>query len=91
VQSLFDALFAFAKLHFDTEGRLMAQVNYPAREAHEQAHTALLDELGQLKANVSSGGELLVLQTVKDWLLNHIEHADRPLGAFVVGFEQNNS
>ncbi|MBY0463917.1 MAG: diguanylate cyclase, partial [Burkholderiales bacterium] len=39
VQSLFDALFAFAKLHFDTEGRLMAQVNYPAREAHEQAHT----------------------------------------------------
>jgi diguanylate cyclase (GGDEF)-like protein/hemerythrin-like metal-binding protein len=91
VQGLFDALFAFTKLHFDTENRLMAQVNYPARVAHEQAHAALLDELGQLNASLSSGGELLVLQTIKDWLLNHIEHADRPLGAFVAGFEQNNS
>ena len=86
VQDLFGALFAFTKLHFDTESRLMAQVDYPAHAAHEQAHAALLGELAQLKASLSSGGELLVLQTIKDWLLNHIEHADRPLGAFVAGF-----
>jgi diguanylate cyclase (GGDEF)-like protein/hemerythrin-like metal-binding protein len=88
VQGLFDSLFAYTTLHLDTENRLMAEVNYPARAAHEQAHAALLDELVQLKASLSSGGELLVLQTLKDWLLNHIEQADRPLGAFVAGFEQ---
>lgn len=91
VQRLFDALFAATRLHFDTESRLMAAASYPAREAHEQSHTDLLDELGQMRASLTSGGELLVLQTIKDWLLHHIEHADRPLAAYVAGTVQKNS
>jgi hypothetical protein len=27
---------------------------------------------------------LLILQTIKDWLMGHIQHADKPLGAFLV-------
>ena len=91
VRGLFDALFAFTRVHFNTESRLMTEVNYPARAAHELAHEALLTELVRLSANLISGSELLVLQTIKDWLLNHIEHADRPLGAFVAGLTENNS
>lgn len=91
VQGLFDALFASIQLHFDAQSTLMARVNYPGRTAHEQAHATLLSELGSLGGNLASGGELLVLQTIKDWLLNHIEHADRPLGAFVLGTGEKNS
>ncbi len=91
VRGLFDALFAFTRMHFDTESRLMAEVNYPGRAGHELAHEALLNELGHLSTGLSSGGELLVLQTIKDWLLNHIEHADRPLGAFMVGVAEKDS
>ena len=82
VRGLFDALFAFTRLHFETQSRLMAEGHYPACAAHEQAHDELLRELGLLSSNLLSGGELLALQTIKDWLLSHIEHADRPWGAF---------
>lgn len=82
VRHLFDDLLTSARHHFDTENRLMSQLGYPAKASHEQAHQALLNELGQLASQLDAGNELLLLQTLKDWLLHHIEHPDRPLGAY---------
>ncbi|HZW26537.1 MAG TPA: hypothetical protein VFF26_13750 [Gallionella sp.] len=38
-----------------------------------------------LQTRLSQGGELLALQSIKDWLLNHIKYADKPLGKFLIG------
>lgn len=85
VRRLFDDLLTSTRHHFDTENRLMTHMGYPARAAHEQAHQALLSELGQLASQLEAGNELLLLQTLKDWLLHHIEHADRPMGMYAAG------
>ena len=37
----------------------------------------------RLAGEFSRGNDLLVLQTIKDWLLGHIEGSDKPLGAFL--------
>ena len=91
VHSLLDELFVATRQHFETENRLMAAVDYPGRAAHEQSHANLLVELGQLRNRMAEGDEQLLLQTLKDWLLHHFEHADRALGAFVAGLAENDS
>ncbi|HRK39969.1 MAG TPA: bacteriohemerythrin [Burkholderiaceae bacterium] len=91
IKGLLGQLFEATRLHFETENRLMAAVNYPGRPEHEQAHAHLLGELVQMQARLSEDGEELLLQTLKDWLMHHIEHSDRALGAYVAGLSENNS
>jgi hemerythrin len=38
----------------------------------------------RLRKGLSDGGELLALQTIKDWLINHIHHADSRLAQFLL-------
>ncbi len=82
-ESLLKALLAFTAFHFDTENRLMVRYEYPGLAAHAQDHQTLLEDAALLAEEFSKGNELLVLQTIKDWLLGHIEGADKPLGAFL--------
>lgn len=80
----FDALITLAAAHFETEGRLMAQAGYPDQRHHEHEHALLVDEAMRMRARLDEGGELLVLQVIKDWLLDHIAHSDKPLANFLI-------
>jgi hemerythrin-like metal-binding protein len=70
--------------HFDTESRYMTKCNYPGQSAHEAEHARLLSEALLFKAQFNQGRELLVLQSIKDWLLDHIVYADRKMAAYLI-------
>jgi diguanylate cyclase (GGDEF)-like protein/PAS domain S-box-containing protein/hemerythrin-like metal-binding protein len=82
--SLFDELVTATAEHFETEGRYMAHYAYPEQRMHEKEHALLVDEAMRLRKGLSDGGELLALQTIKDWLINHIHHADSRLAQFLL-------
>lgn len=82
-EALFKQLVDFTIFHFGTEHRLMAQYHYRGQAVHDHEHEKLIDEIERLAGEFSRGNDLLVLQTIKDWLLGHIEGSDKPLGAFL--------
>lgn len=84
VAGLFAQLFEATRLHFETEHRYMLQYAYPAMAVHDHEHQRLLDELTRMAGEATPGNELLILQRVKDWLLDHIQGADRQLGHYLV-------
>ncbi|BBE50977.1 Cyclic di-GMP phosphodiesterase Gmr [Ferriphaselus amnicola] len=75
--SIFNQLLAETTKHFTTEELLMRKYEYPEHEQHELEHARLLDEAVRLRNRLSDGGELLALQTIKDWLFNHIAYEDK--------------
>lgn len=83
VSQLFDELVLYAQFHFSTEERLMAMYAYPEQQQHKVLHARLVEEVGQMRERLSQGGEVLALQTIKDWLLTHIELDDREFGAYL--------
>ncbi len=84
LDQLFKELISFTAFHFETEHRLMVQYAYPGLAVHEHDHELLLDEVSRIASELPQGNDLLVLQTIKDWLIDHIQNADKPLGAYLV-------
>jgi diguanylate cyclase (GGDEF)-like protein/PAS domain S-box-containing protein/hemerythrin-like metal-binding protein len=84
IAQIFDELLAAATRHFDTESRYMTEADYPEQEAHEAEHTLLVKELLLFKAQFNQGREHLVLQSVRDWLLEHIIYEDRKMAAYLI-------
>ena len=78
VTRLFDGLISYAEMHFAAEEQMMDKYRYPERGMHKNEHRRLIEEAHYLKEKLARGGELLVLQSLKDWLLAHIIHVDKP-------------
>lgn len=76
---LYDELIKFTVFHFATEHRLMEQSAYPDIARHDQEHAHLVEEALHFKSRLTQGGDLLALQSIKDWLLNHIHYSDKSL------------
>lgn len=85
VAHLFEELLLYTRFHFATEERFMARYAYPARDEHHVLHGHLLEEIAHVRERMLPGNEIAVLQTIKDWLLDHIADADRDLGIFLQG------
>lgn len=83
IEGMFDDLLTATVQHFRTEAALMEQYQYAASEAHLREHDNLVREALYLKDHLKEGGELLALQSVKDWLIGHIKHSDKLLGAYL--------
>jgi diguanylate cyclase (GGDEF)-like protein/hemerythrin-like metal-binding protein/PAS domain S-box-containing protein len=81
---IFDEVISRTRAHFESEERLMDQYGYAGRTAHEKRHQKLLNEVNYLRGKFIQGGELLVLQYIKDWLLPHISDMDRPLAHYLI-------
>ena len=79
----FDELIDYAAEHFRTEEAMMLEHGFPERESHAGQHVQLLEELRRIAGRFEPGDELRLLQTSKDWLLGHIMHADKALGAYL--------
>ena len=81
---LYDELLEFTAFHFATEHRLMERYGYPELKQHDQEHVHLVDEAVHFKSRLTQGGDLLALQSIKDWLLNHIHYSDIPLAKYLL-------
>ncbi len=74
-------LFAYLTFHFETEHRLMAQHGYPDMTEHDLKHERMTREIGLLSGE--PGDELLVLQKLRNWHLDHSRNFDSPLGEYL--------
>ncbi len=84
ISSILDEISIFTLFHFDTEERLMERFNYPETIDHKKEHQNLIVEFVFLKKKFMRGGESVVLQTLKNWLLMHITNCDKPLADFLI-------
>jgi hemerythrin len=76
----------YAVTHFTTEEALMLQHGYPGAPAHFMAHADLVMQMSDLVADFRSGEARLteaLLAFLESWLVDHIQGADRELGAFL--------
>jgi diguanylate cyclase (GGDEF)-like protein/hemerythrin-like metal-binding protein/PAS domain S-box-containing protein len=90
LQNSFAALLKFTASHFATEEALMERHGYPHLEEHKKQHVHLVQELQEIAAEFKQGAELRLLQAIKDWLLGHIQKADKPLGAYLKSLDKTN-
>jgi diguanylate cyclase (GGDEF)-like protein/PAS domain S-box-containing protein/hemerythrin-like metal-binding protein len=84
IMQMLDELLVATMHHFDTENRYMANYHYPEQYQHEMEHAQLVNEMQHFKEKFSQGRELLVLQSLKDWLLGHITYSDKKMAIYLV-------
>ena len=78
-----DEIIQHTMAHFAAEQKLMDTYDYPGRKIHVGEHDYLIQEVERITADFHQGSELLMLQTIKDWLLGHVQTADRELGRYL--------
>jgi len=70
-----------AQRHFESEERLMAAHGFADASSHRESHARLLDDLRGFSADCETRSMILVTRFLQEWLLRHIETADRRLAA----------
>lgn len=72
--------------HFRKEEAWMRRMAYPGLAAHGQQHELLMGALKDFRrgyrANPSRTNAQVVRSFIDDWLVDHMEHADRSIEAF---------
>lgn len=79
-------LVAYAEEHFSCEEGLMAANSYPRLDQHRQLHESLVSSIFDLNEKFHSGLRQIdaeVLRFLKNWLVDHILHADMDFGSFM--------
>jgi hemerythrin-like metal-binding protein len=75
------------KSHFRKEEAWMRRLAYPGYQPHVDQHRMLLGALEDFrrgyKINPTRGNALVVRAFVDDWLVDHMERADKVIEAFV--------
>lgn len=77
------ALANYTAHHFAEEEQLMRVHNYPGLEQQVQAHTGLLDNVGQTINTLDKGGKVNMIDVIAfivEWLTGHIQHEDIKYG-----------
>jgi hemerythrin-like metal-binding protein len=75
-----------ANFHFPTEEQLMLVYEYPMRALHAQEHQSALRQLRKLNQQYRQGDVTIALQlleSMKAWILNHVETWDMRLGEYL--------
>lgn len=85
-------LLSYALYHFETEEELMQEYAY--REAgddgmqrHLDQHRAFSSKVVSIREGIKSGNLIApkdLIGFLNDWLVNHIQHTDQALAAFVL-------
>jgi diguanylate cyclase (GGDEF)-like protein/hemerythrin-like metal-binding protein len=81
IADLLAATLGCARHHFECEDRLMAEHRVADAAAHQAMHAQLLDDLQSFSAGYDTRSLSLTMRFFQEWLLRHIDSADRPLAA----------
>lgn len=74
-----DRLVQYTRAHFAHEERLMRLADYPGLESHMGEHDALTRKVLDLQRDFAAGRNSIsvqVLQFLRTWLQQHIQHSD---------------
>jgi len=85
VASALGTLSAYVIAHFELEEELMARSGYKDVDAHQESHDALQGQVNNLLNQFHSEGlnKLDLIKFMQNWLGNHIQKFDKPLGDFL--------
>ena len=75
------ATFSCTQCHFEAEERLMAAHGFAEAAAHRESHARLLDDLRNFSVSYDTRDVSLTTRFLQEWLLRHIDGADRTLAA----------
>ena len=76
---ILDRLIQYTAAHFAHEERLMRLADYPGLETHRSEHEALTRKVMELQREFAAGKSSIsvqVLQFLRTWLQQHIQHSD---------------
>jgi hemerythrin len=82
-------LGGFVVEHFAAEERLMAEVEYPAAEAHIREHREFARNLAGIEADFAAHGATAAVvfrleKQAVDWLMDHVYFTDVALGRYAL-------
>jgi hemerythrin len=81
LESIFDELVAYSRVHFAHEERILAEAGYSGAAAHKQEHGHKIEQVLMMQARFMSAKEsadyLEVLDQLKNWLFAHMESSDK--------------
>ncbi len=85
---LLEFLDEYVVFHFHDEEKAMEKAGFPDSLSHMQEHTGFIDELSELRMELSKGYSQEIVDRIKTriirWLKEHIGRADRELGSFLL-------
>lgn len=93
VRAMLDDLVRHVGEHFDREEGIMRRHAYPGYAAHKQGHGELLQQINNFMHLMDAEGAALppaaILDFVGSWLIGHIVHDDKALGAWLAARHRN--
>ncbi len=83
VWTIFEEIFQRVDQHFATEDALMEKLDYPDRVAHQHGHEVMKNTLARIRESLSQSNEMLASQLLKNWVVDHVQGADKDLGDYI--------
>lgn len=87
LRTILDELTDYVAVHFEREEAYMRRYAYPGYEAHKQDHQQLLEAAARFRKNMELGLSINlkneIEQSLRDWLVLHIQGQDKQLGHFL--------
>jgi len=89
LQNLLRMLERYSLIHFEDEEQVMAAVKYPQLTAHRADHLAFKLKVARFRDQLLKGelDAAVVLDFMKEWLLEHILKADQKFAPFIIAAE----
>jgi hemerythrin-like metal-binding protein len=87
MESLVKDLIETSKDHFETEEKLMTKYKFLHFYSHKLEHDSFMNKLYSFKQSFDNGSKdvnLKFLQTVKNWMINHLELNDRKCCVYLI-------
>ena len=86
-QKTIDLLNAYVVKHFSDEQALHKQYQYPKCEWHQEQHKTFLAELQKFEKEYAADGAsakftIALNNTIVNWIVRHIKHADVEFGKY---------
>ena len=87
LDSVFESLVKFTRIHFAHEEQLLFESGYPAAAEHKQEHESMIQKIMDLQARFRSGAPMAMhedgVELLKSWLFNHMYGADQKYGPYL--------
>lgn len=86
VEACLEAFAAHARRHFEEERVWMEETEFPARECHNDEHTAVMKSVQQVQEIVASGNvdeARNLAAALKDWFPGHADYMDASLSQWM--------
>jgi hemerythrin len=87
IEDILERFVDFTKVHFASEASLMRLFQYPQYQRHTVEHDRTLEQIEELRAARHRGQVALTLQrvdTLSEWIRQHILSTDDALGRYLV-------